>query len=404
MERTVLKRSRAREVRVDVDARGSARVVKRFESPGRLAGLLDRRRAAREFELLAFLGAEGLPVPRALDVVRRGRGFEVASEHLPGRRTLAERLEAGDVPALAAFRELGAALGRLFELAIDHPDLHPGNVLVGERDEIALIDFHAARRAAKPDPARLARDVVSFEAALRERAPLAARRALLEAWLANVGSAARRVPTGAELDRAARARRREIVAARERRWLRAGSAVERIEGGFARHGVPRRVVDELSRAREAIAVEGRHFAVVEGGSKDVVAAWLASARLEEHALAVAKPAVLLRRAKTRAAFELANDVRPPSKPMQRERAAATLLGALHDRGLWLPELAAQDLRVDATGRPFLVAPRALAAWPKRRGWLARTGLALDRSSVERPFLTADRGHDDAHAREALSRA
>ncbi|MCC6407664.1 MAG: hypothetical protein IT453_10875, partial [Planctomycetes bacterium] len=169
MPRTVLKASRAREVRVETDADGRARVVKRFASPGRISALFDRRRAERELELLTLLHAAGVPVPRPLGLERRAGGFEVATEHLADRRDLAGLLAEGRVPPPAAFRELGRALARLAELWIDHPDLHPGNVLVGARGEIALIDFHAARRRRGPSRARLVRDVISLEAALRER-------------------------------------------------------------------------------------------------------------------------------------------------------------------------------------------------------------------------------------------
>lgn len=414
MQRRVLKSSPAREVRVERDADGGERVVKRFASPGVVARLFDRRRAERELELLAFLAAEGVPVPRPLGLARRAGGFEVASEHLAGRRSLAELLAVDAPPPLATFRALGSALAHLHRLGVDHPDLHPGNVLVAADGALALIDFHAARRRARPSAKRLARDVVSLEAALRERADLDARRALLDAWLAGAAELAAAVPRGAELDRLARERRAAVVVARQKRWLRAGTALAAQPGGLLRHRAPTGLLAALEALRPPdppdldggeIELDGRRFAVRRGSAAEIERAWLASARLEEHALPVARPAAWRRARRAAAAFELPPDAREVSAgSAARRRAAAELLGALCDRGLWIPELARAELRLDAHDRAVLVAPRALEAWPARRGWLARTRLVLSPSELARGFARADRGHCAARVAEELARA
>jgi RIO-like serine/threonine protein kinase len=157
-----LKSSPARSVRLEygggTDGRGEAepRVVKRFAAGGLFSVPRDAARARREHALLTELHACGLPVPRPLSLERRGDGWEVAMQWIPQARTLQERLLAGDTRDLPA-RALGTLLARLQAAGVDHPDLHPGNVLIDAAGSAWAIDFHKARRGGRPAVAQLKR-------------------------------------------------------------------------------------------------------------------------------------------------------------------------------------------------------------------------------------------------------
>lgn len=427
----MLKSSRSRSVRVETDDTGRTRVVKRFASENELSRLFDRRRAERELELLELCRRGGVPVPRPLGLVRREGGFEVATELLDGHRSLAELLSgprggpSGSAePGIATFRALGDALAALHALAIDHPDLHPGNVLVAPDGGIALIDFHAAHRRARPSARRLARDVISLEAALRERTSLAARAALLGAWLVGVGELGAHVPRGAGLDAAARARRLAVVAKRARRWWRGGNAVRESGECLVRRDADLELDAPLARcladasADDSGAVEldspagSRRLFVQRGERASVASAWFASARLLEHDVAVARPLACRPSRPCAAAFELGPDARPfadaarePRSGESSRRAAAELLGALFDRGLWVPALTEEDLVVERTtgaSRAVLVAPRELVSWPARMRRRTKPRLGLSRELVAEGFAAANRGHDAARVERALA--
>jgi RIO-like serine/threonine protein kinase len=78
---------------VRVEGRADQRVViKRFDQRGPLARVRDAARARREFEILSFLSARGVAVPRPLALRRDGSAFEVELEWISGARTLAQQL------------------------------------------------------------------------------------------------------------------------------------------------------------------------------------------------------------------------------------------------------------------------------------------------------------------------
>ena len=144
----------------DVDA---PRVVKRFAGRGLFAAARDAARARREHELLVELHERGLPVPRPLAIERRGDGWEVAMQWIPRAQSLQERLIEGrtlDLPA----RALGELLARLQAAGIDHPDLHPGNVLIDDAHGVWAIDFHKARAGARLSAARLEAQWTAWQA------------------------------------------------------------------------------------------------------------------------------------------------------------------------------------------------------------------------------------------------
>ncbi|HVS17816.1 MAG TPA: lipopolysaccharide kinase InaA family protein, partial [Planctomycetota bacterium] len=157
MDVRTLKSSPARSVRLESEPGAgddARRVVKRFAGSGLFAATRDAARARREHELLSELHARGLPVPRPFSLERRDDGWEVAMQWIPRARSLAELLHAGETRDLPA-RALGELLARLQSAGVDHPDLHPGNVLIDDTGGVWAIDFHKARRVARLSAARL---------------------------------------------------------------------------------------------------------------------------------------------------------------------------------------------------------------------------------------------------------
>jgi hypothetical protein len=407
VEPRTLKTSPARSVRLELcaDGDGSAapRVVKRFAGRGLFAAPRDAARARREHALLVELHAGGLPVPRPLSLERRGDGWEVAMEWIPEARTLQERLLAGDTRDLPA-RALGALLARLQAAGVDHPDLHPGNVLIDALGGVWAIDFHKARSGARLSAARLEAQLAHLEAGLRERAPVRLRLRCLLAWLRALPADHPR-PRGTPAELAARlaerARRERCATVEKRRlrWTRPGSAVRAVSlacgDGFERADGPADLGRSLEAAIERAgagapravlpcpALPARRVLVLRGTWRAVGAAWYAAARLEEHALPAARPLALARGTTAWAAFALPPEghLLEPGRALDARglRGAGALATALHDRGLALERVVPEQLwlapdgTLSIAGAPRLVRAldvplaRALDVWRRALG-------------------------------------
>lgn len=108
----------------------------------------DRTRAFREWRLLCELHGAGLPVPRpvAASYARTGPLYraDLITEELPTRRTVAHALADAPLDA-AAWRAIGACVGRLHAHGVQHADLNAHNLLLGPDGAVYVLDFDRGR-------------------------------------------------------------------------------------------------------------------------------------------------------------------------------------------------------------------------------------------------------------------
>lgn len=390
MDSRTLKTGPSRSVRLerpDDHGADAPRIVKRFASRGLLAAARDASRARREHALLSELHGRGLPVPRPLALERRGDGWEVAMQWIPRAHTLQELLLAGRTRDLPA-RALGELLARLQAAGVDHPDLHPGNVLIDETGGVWAIDFHKARGGARLSASRLEAQLAHLEAGLRELAPARLRVRCLLAWLRALPEDHPR-PRGSTSELAARiavrARRERAATVEKRRlrWTRPGSAVRPVSlsagDGFERADGPPDLARSLEAAlersgtgsaRQVIAcpaAPARRVLVLRGPWRAVGAAWYAAARLEEHALPAARPLALARAQRCWAALGLPGEGHPLSDWGELDerglRSLRDLAAQLHDRGLALERIVPEHLWLSGDGALSIAgAPRLVSAF------------------------------------------
>ena len=340
-------------------------VVKRFHNPSAVQALRDRRRAVAEQRVLEALLAQRLAVPRPLEVRRVRGAWEVVMERIEDAVPLGEVVR-GRAPAPADLEVLAAAVGELVARAhaagLDHPDLHPGNVLVDRGGRPWLIDFHKARMRPRLAPAVVERDLVSLTAYLRETLPAAARAALLDAWhraqpksTRGEAEALRRT-----IEQRARLHRRAWVAHAQGRWTRSSSRCEVLDTPagplFLRRGLPLSLAQALGaagvqatslpelRTAEVLVLERRP-------AHELRERWFAAARLTDHGLGALRP---LAAGPGWTAFEVPAGARPIALADSDGAALGRLVGGLHDRGLDLN--APPELWSD--GRELYLAPPA----------------------------------------------
>jgi tRNA A-37 threonylcarbamoyl transferase component Bud32 len=385
-----LKESISRSVELVHSEGAPSRVVKRFASRGWLSSFFDRRRAHREYNLLAALRALRLPVPAPLELRRTEAGFEILMEWLAGTVNLARILRGSEPwptkPAAIALR-LGNMLAEFHACGLDHPDLHPGNVLIDPVGRPYLVDFHKAALRPGLKGELLVRDLIAACASARETTHPRFRSRFFLGWLAALPQELRSaLPPREELVKAvesqSRVERRSVVLRRSTRWLRRSSDCARIpdkEGvafqraelpsGFAR-GIQDGLASAPSPARaraacisvelpfqaigfpRALVLTGAPLAVVRG-------TWLNMVRLEEHAIPGARPLCFFRGRSPWAAFELlpgerlCSELAPPVQLQIAERSLPALSAALLDRLLAIPALGAAHLLVNPRGNARL---------------------------------------------------
>ena len=107
-----------------------------------------RTRGFREFHLLAALHAAGLhvPAPVAARYLREGLHYraDLVTRRIPGVRTLAECLPAGELDAAVAAR-VGRTLAGFHAHGAWHADLNAHNVLTDASGTVWLLDFDRGR-------------------------------------------------------------------------------------------------------------------------------------------------------------------------------------------------------------------------------------------------------------------
>jgi tRNA A-37 threonylcarbamoyl transferase component Bud32 len=360
----MLKDSLHRSVRLEVDADGRRTVVKRFSSRTLAASTLDRARAAREHRLLGELVARGIPAPRPLSLERVEGGWEVRMEWIADAQPLAELLSgAGAWPTSPerAVRRFAELLAKLHGAGVDHPDLHPGNVLLDARGGAWAIDFHKARRVERLNAKAAWRDLTSLAAGVRECTSHRFRARFLVAWLRKaprelvkalleLGGGSR---SGLAQKIEARARERRFAAVRKRRdrWLRASSSCTPVSTpfeGFRRAASSESSGEPNTDPRANLHAERRAL-VIEGLSpRDASSIWCCAARLEEHGLATLRPSAMCSRPKAWVCLEAPRPGRVCESPADVRGARA-----LHSLGRLCAQLADRRLQVRSGPWPTL---------------------------------------------------
>ena len=340
---TVLHDRPFRSVRLERGADGAPRVVKHFHHPGRLAALLDGRRARREFAALQTLSRAGLAVPAPFELRSTERGWELAMQAIPEARALKELLDGALAPPAGWPRlcaRLGELLARLHAAGWEHRDLHAGNVLVDAQGKPWLIDLQRARPA-PPRARRLLADVTRCEALGRETVPARARARFLLAWLRALPAELRprneRMRLAGELAEQGRAQRRSLVVTGLGRWLRSSSRARVVARACGRVVVRRDLDDAVLHALESAAGPAQleqdpRWLVVRGSSAELRSRWLGAARLSEHGLPVTRPALFAADFARAPQAALALFERPTSSPCA---TPAELRARLAERGLVL---------------------------------------------------------------------
>ncbi len=105
-------------------------------------------RCQSEYELLLFLDRLGIRVPKPIAFAYRGKFFYHAwlvTREIQNACTLVELSRQNPNSASIVMQDLARQLGILVENQIHHVDLHPGNILVDNENNLFIIDFDKAR-------------------------------------------------------------------------------------------------------------------------------------------------------------------------------------------------------------------------------------------------------------------
>jgi RIO-like serine/threonine protein kinase len=104
-------------------------------------------RGEREFRWLETVRRIGIAAPQPIAFASTGHYLGqcwLITAVIPGHRSLIQAEHDGDLQE-AVYGQVAAQIRALIDQGIWHRDLHPGNVLVDEKDRPHLIDFDKAR-------------------------------------------------------------------------------------------------------------------------------------------------------------------------------------------------------------------------------------------------------------------
>ncbi len=123
----------------------------RFNKDLYLREPVNHSRAMREFQLLLWMRQHGLPTPSPIAAQFVPVGFwyraDLIMERIPNACTLADRLQ-NITFSKQDWLRIGAVIGEMHALGVDHTDLNCRNILVDTQMKVWLIDFDKCRRRA----------------------------------------------------------------------------------------------------------------------------------------------------------------------------------------------------------------------------------------------------------------
>jgi len=126
--------------------------VARFSRQSYLYLGVERSRPFREFNILAALYAQGLPVPRPVAALCQHQGISstgaLMTTRIPSAKTLADLLAVKeDDPDLSAslWARIGKCIRQFHDAGVWHADLNARNIMLDDDMQVFLIDFDRAR-------------------------------------------------------------------------------------------------------------------------------------------------------------------------------------------------------------------------------------------------------------------
>lgn len=114
----------------------------------------DKSRAMREFDLLNWMHAKGLAVPRAVAARYVPVGLfyraQIITERIPHTRPLEDILRSTAIPP-HQWAAVGAAVKQMHDHGVFHSDLNCRNILMDRQEKVWLIDFDKCKRRTPGD-------------------------------------------------------------------------------------------------------------------------------------------------------------------------------------------------------------------------------------------------------------
>ncbi|MEM9425819.1 MAG: 3-deoxy-D-manno-octulosonic acid kinase [Pseudomonadota bacterium] len=115
---------------------------------------VERSRAMREFDLLGWMRAEGLPVPRPIAARHAPVGLfcraDIITERISEARPLEDVLRERQLSAVV-WQAVGRVVRQMHDHGVYHSDLNCRNILLDDRKQVWLIDFDKCERRAPGD-------------------------------------------------------------------------------------------------------------------------------------------------------------------------------------------------------------------------------------------------------------